>query len=173
LVIAGLAPYDTADSNFLDGMGAGNIEKLSAALEGEDPLREYLAPYLGKYRAITSDQIMASLASVVPEVDRVLLSGKIGLFLATQFHGAFELGIDGMVDNDLTFTKPWGFDLHVISAPTLVWQGELDLMVPFAHGKWLASQLPHARVHLESGEGHLSVGVNSLEQMLGEPVEVL
>jgi pimeloyl-ACP methyl ester carboxylesterase len=173
LVIAGVAPYDTADLNFLDGMGEGNIEEFSAALEGEGPLREHLEPHLEHYRTITSDEIVASLASVLPNVDRAVLSGEIGLDLATQFHAAFATGIDGWLDDDLAFTQPWGFDLHEISTPTMVWQGELDLMVPFAHGQWLASQLPHASVHLESGEGHLSVGVGSLEEMLDELIEVL
>jgi pimeloyl-ACP methyl ester carboxylesterase len=173
LVIAGVAPYDSADLNFLDGMGEGNIKEFSAALEGEGPLREYLEPHLGHYRTITADEVVASLSSVLPDVDRTALSGNIGLDLATQFHSAFEVGIDGMVDDDLAFTQPWGFDLHEITVPTMIWQGELDLMVPFAHGQWLASKLPHASVHLESGEGHLSVGVGSLEQMLDELVEVL
>jgi pimeloyl-ACP methyl ester carboxylesterase len=173
LVIAGVAPFDTADLNFLDGMGEGNIEEFSAALEGEGPLREYLAPHLEHYQAITPDEIVASLASVLPDVDRAVLSGDIGLDLANQFHAAFATGIDGWLDDDLAFTQPWGFDLNEISVPTMIWQGELDLMVPFAHGRWLASQLPDAIVHLESGEGHLSVGVGSLERMLDELVEVL
>ena len=78
-----------------------------------------------------------------------------------------------MVDDDLAFTLPWGFDLHEITVPTMIWQGELDLMVPLAHGQWFASNLPHVSVHLESGEGHLSVGVSSLERMLDELVVIL
>ena len=45
LVIAGVAPYDVADLNFLDDMGEGNIEEFSAALQGEVALREYLNPH--------------------------------------------------------------------------------------------------------------------------------
>lgn len=168
LVIAGVAPYDSEDLDFLDGMGEGNIEEFTLALEGEGPLRAFMEPLWAHYRTITADEIVGSLASLLPEVDRAVLSGDIGLDLAEQFHAAFATGIDGWLDDDLAFTQPWGFDLAEISVPTMVWQGELDLMVPFAHGQWLASQLPHASVHLESGEGHLSVGVGALEQMLDE-----
>ena len=50
----------------------------------------------------------------------------------------------------------------------LIWQGSADLMVPFAHGQWLAKHVPGAVAHLEEGEGHLSVGVGSLDRMLDE-----
>ena len=55
----------------------------------------------------------------------------------------------------------------------MIWQGEADLMVPFVHGEWLASRLPLATVHLEQGQGHLSLGVGALDRMLDEPVSVL
>jgi hypothetical protein len=53
----------------------------------------------------------------------------------------------------------------------MIWQGSADLMVPFAHGQWLASRLPAASAHLEEGEGHLSVGLGKLDAMLDELVK--
>ncbi len=41
--------------------------------------------------------------------------------------------------------------------PVSIWQGSLDLMVPYAHGQWLAEHVPDADVHLVEGVGHLSV----------------
>ncbi len=172
LVIAGVAPFD-ADLDFLAGMGQGNIDEFSAALEGEAPLRRLLEPEAEHYRSITAAQIVTSLASVLPDVDRDVLTGDIGADLAAQFHAAFAAGVDGMVHDDLAFTRPWGFSLTEVSVPTMIWQGDLDLMVPFAHGQWLAAHLPHARAHLESGEGHLSIGVGALARMLDELVDAL
>ena len=57
-----------------------------------------------------------------------------------------------------------------IAVPTTIWQGDADLMVPFAHGQWLASHLLSAIAHLESGEGHLSIGLGALELMLDDLV---
>lgn len=173
LVVASVAPYDATNLDFLHGMGEDNLEEFGAALKGERALRDYLAPHLEEFQTISADEIVAALASVLPEVDRAVINGEFALDLATQFHSAVATGIDGWLDDDLAFTKPWGFDLHEIEVPTMIWQGDKDLMVPFAHGQWLASQLPNASSHLLQGEGHLSLSVGSISAMLDELIGVL
>jgi pimeloyl-ACP methyl ester carboxylesterase len=65
------------------------------------------------------------------------------------------------------------FSTCTSAVPTMISQGEIDLMLPFAHGEWLASLLPLATVHLEQGPGHLSIGVRALDRMLDELVSAL
>jgi pimeloyl-ACP methyl ester carboxylesterase len=43
-----------------------------------------------------------------------------------------------------------------------------DRMVPFAHGQWLAANIRGARVHLEPGEGHLSMTVTAFDRILDD-----
>jgi pimeloyl-ACP methyl ester carboxylesterase len=74
------------------------------------------------------------------------------------------------LDDDLAFTRHWGFELADISVPTYLWQGSEDLMVPFAHGEWLAEHIPGVAAHLERGEGHLSIGVGASDRMFDELV---
>lgn len=62
----------------------------------------------------------------------------------------------GWRDDDLTHTRPWGFDLRDIRVPVSVWQGRLDAMVPSAHAEWLAAHVAGVRAHRVEGEGHLS-----------------
>jgi hypothetical protein len=52
----------------------------------------------------------------------------------------------------------------------MIWQGSDDLMVPFAYGRWLSAHVPGASVHLEEGEGHLSIGIGAVDRMLDELV---
>jgi pimeloyl-ACP methyl ester carboxylesterase len=170
LCIAGVAPYAAEGLDFLEGMGEENHDEFGAALEGEDALRTYLEASRPALLEITGDEIVGQMASLLPPVDRTSLTGEFGDFLALGFRQAVSVSVDGWLDDDLAFTRPWGFGLRDIAVPTYLWQGSDDLMVPFAHGEWLAVHLPSAVVHLESGEGHLSLGVGAMGRMLDELV---
>jgi len=171
LVVAGVAPYEADGLDWMAGMGEDNIVEFSAALQGEDQLRPYLEQQREQLRNIRAADIVASMESLLPDVDRAALTGEFGEDMAASFRDAVRIGVDGWLDDDLAFAKPWGFSLAEISVPTMIWQGSADLMVPFAHGRWLASRLPAASAHLEDGEGHLSVGLGKLDTMLDELVK--
>jgi pimeloyl-ACP methyl ester carboxylesterase len=170
LVISGFAPYDVPGLDWLDGMGEENVVEYSAAIRGENELRSYFQPQRDQFKNVTATNIADSLKTLLPDVDRAVLTGEFGEDLAANFRVAVRTSMEGWVEDDLAFTQPWGFDPDEISVPTIIWQGSADLMVPFAHGEWLAAQLPNASVHLEEGEGHLSVGLGSLDRMLDELV---
>jgi pimeloyl-ACP methyl ester carboxylesterase len=170
VVIAGVAPYDADGLDWLAGMGEDNVAEFSAAATGEEELRAFLDQLHPHLKSVDATGIISNLASVLPTVDQVVLTDEFGEDMAAGFREALRTGVDGWLDDDLAFMKPWGFELTEVSAPTMIWQGSEDLMVPFAHGQWLASRLSGASVHLEQGEGHLSVGVGALDRMLEEAV---
>ena len=173
LVVAGVAPYEADGLDWMAGMGEDNVVEFSAALQGEDRLRPYLRQQGEVLRDIRADDIVSSMESLLPDVDRAALTGEFGEDMAASFRAAVSTSVDGWLDDDLAFAKPWGFSLAEISVPTMIWQGSADLMVPFAHGQWLASRLPAAAAHLEDGEGHLSVGLGKLDTMLDELVKTV
>jgi pimeloyl-ACP methyl ester carboxylesterase len=168
LVIAGVAPYGTVGLDWMAGMGEDNIAEFEIALQGENALRPFLDAAREQLKDVTVDGIIESLSSLLPDVDRVVLTDEFGEDMAAAFHEALRIGVDGWLDDDLAFTNPWGFELGEILVPVMIWQGSADLMVPFAHGQWLASQVPNALSHLEPGEGHLSIGLGAIERMLDE-----
>jgi pimeloyl-ACP methyl ester carboxylesterase len=149
-------------------MGEENVVEFSAALEGEDELRSYLLGVREHLKDVTADGIVASLSTLLPDVDRAVLTGEFGEDMVASFHEALRAGVEGWLEDDLAFSQPWGFDLAEISVPAMIWQGSADLMVPFGHGQWLASHVPGASAHLEDGEGHLSIGIGALDRMLDE-----
>ena len=171
LVVAGVAPWEADGLDWTAGMGEDNVVEFSAAVQGEGHLRQHLSQQGELLRNIRAADIVASLQSLLPDVDRAALTGEFGEDMAAGFREAVRTGIDGWLDDDLAFARPWGFSLAEISVPTMIWQGSADLMVPFAHGQWLASRLPAASAHLEDGEGHLSIGLGKLDIMLDELVK--
>jgi pimeloyl-ACP methyl ester carboxylesterase len=64
-------------------------------------------------------------------------------------------GVGGWVDDDLAFVQRWGFDPADISVPVLVRYGMTDVLVPPAHGEWLAANVPGCIVKINDDAGHL------------------
>jgi pimeloyl-ACP methyl ester carboxylesterase len=170
VVIAGVAPYDADGLDFLAGMGRENVTEFEAALQGEAQLRPHVVAAGEHLKDVSGADVISSLDTLLPDVDRAVLTGEFADDVASGFREGLRMGVGGWLDDDLAFTSPWGFDLAEISIPTMLWQGSADLMVPFAHGQWLSARLPGASVHLEPGEGHLSIGVGAIDRILDELV---
>lgn len=169
-VIAGVAPYaeSLGTLDWLAGMGEANVVEFTAAIAGEAEVREFLAAYGTAFATIEGHEIVAELSSLLPPVDRAHLTDDYAESMAASLRESVSHGIDGMVDDDLAFASPWGFDLAAIAVPVAIWQGSDDLMVPAAHGPWLVERIPGARAHLLEGEGHLSIGIGRREEILDE-----
>ena len=168
LVIAGVAPFEAGGLDFLAGMGQDNIDEFGASIESPEVLRAYLSNARDELADLTVESLIASMDSLLPEVDRVVLTEEFGANMVASVVEGLRLGYEGWFEDDLAFVAPWGFDLDEISIPTAIWQGSEDLMVPFAHGEWLASHVPDTSAHLLEGEGHLSVGIGAMDQMVEE-----
>ena len=173
LVIAAVAPFDAPGLDFLAGMGQQNIDEFGLAVEGEAALRPFCQAEAAQLRDADPVGIVSAMATLLPEVDRAALTEDFGADTAASIRDGLASGIDGWIDDDLAFVRPWGFDLASIGQPTFLWQGSADLMVPFAHGQWLSNAVPGVRAHLLDGQGHLSVAVGSVERMLDELVATL
>jgi pimeloyl-ACP methyl ester carboxylesterase len=171
LVIAGFAPYDAAGLNFLAGMGELNIELFGRALHGERELRLALEAHARSLGVNDSAAILHGWQTLLPDVDHAVVTGEYAADLAANFAEGLRPGVDGWVDDDLAFIRPWGFSVADIAAPTFIWHGTEDLFIPFAHGEWLARNVPGAMAHLLAGEGHLSLAIGTIDAMLTELVE--
>ena len=155
--LAGVAPYDAEGLDWTAGMGAENVEEFMLAVTHPEQLWDVIEPQAPDLANVTGPQVAEMLSGLTDEVDRAALTGEFAEVVAATFRRAVINGVGGWHDDDLAFAGPWGFDLTAITVPVSVWQGAHDLMVPFAHGEWLAATIPTAMAHLYPDEGHLSL----------------
>ncbi len=168
---AGAGPWDEDGLDFLAGMAEENVEEMSAALEGAEPLRAYLERFAGVIASATPDGLAEELGGLVSPVDADALTGAFAEHATAMVQEAVSTGVWGWLDDDVAFVHPWGFNLADIRVPTTVWQGGQDRMVPFAHGEWLAAHIPGAKARLREDEGHLSLIVGSFPEILDDLME--
>jgi pimeloyl-ACP methyl ester carboxylesterase len=66
-------------------------------------------------------------------------------------------GAEGLIDDDLAFAAPWGFDVATISSPVLLVQGGEDRVIPPGHADALLRAIPTAELWLRPRDGHVLV----------------
>jgi pimeloyl-ACP methyl ester carboxylesterase len=171
--IAGVAPYSAAGLDWMAGMGPENVAEFGAALAGEAELTAFLGREAATMGTVTGPEVAQAFGGLVIEADQAVLTGEFADHVAALLRTALSSGIAGWRDDDLAFTRDWGFSLA--PEPPLrvtIWQGDQDRMVPFAHGQWLAAAIPGARVHLMPGDGHLSMTISAFDRILDDLLDL-
>jgi pimeloyl-ACP methyl ester carboxylesterase len=70
---------------------------------------------------------------------------------------AAAAGLDGLVDDDVAFAAPWGFEVSEIDVPVLIVHGGRDRVVPPSHAHWLVQHCPSSELWLRPRDGHVSI----------------
>jgi len=95
------------------------------------------------------------LATLLSGADAETLEGPLADYLYELM--AATGVVDGWIDDDLAFVRPWGFELGSISVPVLIRHGLQDRFVPSAHARWLAEHTPGAEAEITARDGHLTL----------------
>ena len=167
--LGGVAPWGAEGLDWHAGMGEENIKEFDLVLAGEAALRPAVERDRSQMLALSADELREVFGSLLGEIDRAALTGRLAAWLHEDMTHGLAPGADGWIDDDLAFAAPWGFELADVSRPTLVVHGSDDRFVPVAHGEWLASHLPHAESWIDDANGHLTL----LENRVGEVHEWL
>jgi pimeloyl-ACP methyl ester carboxylesterase len=141
--MAGLAPFGAEGLDWFAGMVASGVASLRAAAEGR----------------AAKERFEASAAEYDPEftpADLAALSGEWS-WLAGVVGPAVEAGPGGLIDDDLAYVAPWGFDPAKAVPPALFLHGGRDGVVPSSHSEWLARRWPLVELRLSPTDGHISI----------------
>jgi pimeloyl-ACP methyl ester carboxylesterase len=168
--VVGVAPYGAAGLHheaWMAGMTQGNVDEFEWSLQGEDALR----PQLQRLAAADLERLDTDPSKPLGD-EYELAEADLAIITRPEFverirrgtQESYRSGIDGWLDDDLVFVKDWRFDVAELTVPTMVWFGVDDTLVPEAHGRWLAANVPGAHVVAMSG-GHMEL-VNRVEDLL-------
>jgi pimeloyl-ACP methyl ester carboxylesterase len=141
--VAGLAPFGAEGLDWFAGMSDSGVKSLRAAAEGRAAKESYQA-------GAEYDPDMFTPA------DHAALSAEWSWF-GDVVGPAVESGPGGLIDDDLAYVAPWGFDPGQVIAPVLFLHGGQDRVAPSSHSQWLASRCPTAELRLSPDAGHISV----------------
>lgn len=154
--IVGVAPYESLGDEWYDGMDPENIKEFGWALDGEARLETELTATANEMlERISVDPANVLGDFEIPDADRAILGRPdIAKVMKEALTECVRNGIWGWADDDLAFTKPWGFDPATITVPTAIWWGAQDVLVPPGHGEWLAKTVPNALTRIDTSGGH-------------------
>ncbi len=141
--VSGLAPHDAAGLDWFDGMADPTAASLRAAAAGREAKERHEA---------TAEPADPGFV----DADLEALGAEWGWFLSVV-RPAQAGGPGPLIDDDLAYVAPWGFDPDKVAAPALLLHGGLDRIAPVAHAAWLAARLPASELWLRPDDGHISV----------------
>ena len=169
--IVGVAPLGSpglTEDEWLAGMDPENVKEFGWAKAGE----EVLMRELEELQKRGAERVAVDPSTVLDdfelsESDRAQLARPEAMQVIRESTGEWAVnGVGGWADDDLLFLQPWGFDVGTISVPVLIRYGLTDVLVPPAHGEWLAANVPGCIVDVEDTAGHL--GANPEEQIASD-----
>jgi pimeloyl-ACP methyl ester carboxylesterase len=104
-----------------------------------------------------------------PADQRVYADPEVARIVYEATREGIRGGTGGVaLDVKLSFSR-WGFDLREVRNRVYLWHGEDDRMAPVAFGRYAAARLPDCVPTFCPGEGHMSILVNRMEEILVIP----
>lgn len=99
--------------------------------------------------------------------DRAVLQRReISIALLEATREALRQGSAGVLHDFNLYAHPWDLNFDAIMTPVVLWHGQADATVPVSHTEYLAGVLPKARARVLPEEGHFSLPVNHMTEIL-------
>jgi pimeloyl-ACP methyl ester carboxylesterase len=163
-IVCGLGQADRSEFT----VDMNRIARVSFAVARAAPalsrlMTRALAPVMRSNPWLTLRLLAARLPR--PDLDVLSRPEVFGKF-ADSFREALRQGGRGVALDLTLYAQPWTTVVETIRVPGHLWHGEQDTTVPAAMGRRLAAALPDCRACFYPDEGHFSLPVQKLEEIL-------
>jgi pimeloyl-ACP methyl ester carboxylesterase len=153
MLVAALGPPDWPTR------GMAPAEQLSLTLARHAP--EFAGWSMDRLAALARRRPQAFIrlaATAQPDADiRALEDPGLRESFVTSYIESFRHGSFGVAQDLRVLTRPWGFDLSSVKAPTWIRHGDVDTTVPVQHARLYAEAIPGAQLEIYPGQGHFSI----------------
>lgn len=85
---------------------------------------------------------------------------------------AWRASVKGLITDVEIFGKPWGFRLEDIDVPVRLWHGTKDRAFSIQIAQAIAARLPNCKAHYVEGEGHYSLPIRHMREILADLIAV-
>lgn len=177
LACAHLIPHKIKKASIVSGISPPELwSKKNGVSQKERILSELLKRasflttpmmYLTRMLLKNPEKMIQQMIKNMSLVDQELfknVGSKKAIISAVQ--EAFRQTLKGPSSDMKLLFKPWGFKLQGIQTPIILWHAELDTQAPIAHARIYESHLPYVKMELIKNEGHISVMINYVDDIL-------
>jgi pimeloyl-ACP methyl ester carboxylesterase len=98
-----------------------------------------------------------STGDLAPADVEVLQDETVTAGLFATITEAFRQGVAGYAQDVTIQSTPWFFDPRTITAPTRLYHGEADTIIPISHGRHTAELISESALTTFPGRGHISM----------------
>ncbi len=112
-----------------------------------------------------SQQVAKSMPAVADRT-AFLETPEMGSRFAAEVIENHRQGPRGELQEMSILGHAWNIPLQEITVPVHLWHGEDDANAPVAMGRYVASAIPTCQARFILGEGHLSVAIKYMDEML-------
>jgi pimeloyl-ACP methyl ester carboxylesterase len=164
-IVCGLGPTDAASA--VDGMLWINRLGLRIAAHMPWLIKTIMYPVaiLLRHKA---EIVVSYLSRRTESTDRMALKKpEINAIMTATFKESMRNGHAGPARDVTLYANPWGFDLQDIRLRVHLWHGQQDAIVPISMGRYMADTIPNCRASFYDSEGHFSLLISCMADILG------
>ncbi len=136
--------------------------------------RVLMRPILQKrMRSFTPENRLEFLMDWLDPADtEILKNNETRAVLIESLNLASRQGVHGLVFDIKSYSNPWPVSFNDIRCPYFIWHGQRDRILPWKFATFLNERVPHSKLKLYPGEGHYSLAMNRIEEILTDLTSV-